>query len=51
MKNTPFMPSFSNFFGFEEEEKDFGNAFSFSEQSSTFEIVEASSEGMDELAR
>jgi hypothetical protein len=45
------IPSFSNFFGFEDEENGFGNTASLSDESNTSEIVDASSEGIEELAR
>jgi 1-deoxy-D-xylulose 5-phosphate reductoisomerase len=50
-KKTALFPSFSNFFGFEAEEKSFSNTLSFSDDSSISEIVEASEEGIEELAR
>lgn len=45
------IPSFSNFFGFEDQESGFGNSLSLSDESNTSEIVEASGEGIEELAR
>ena len=46
-----FLPSFSNFCGFESSEKSFGESTHYSESSSTSEVVQASSEGLEELAK
>jgi hypothetical protein len=48
---SPLIASFSNFFGFEDEEKGFGNSAFLSDETNTAEIVAASTEGIEELAK